>query len=291
MKATAKNTGKLLVVILFTVLGMGAKGQTHVKSAPNCVLHDAYLKETSKTKNAVSCVDCYCKVCGDKKMKEKEAKRKSEELANQKKNATPQKNTTVKTNTKTKDNEVILVAPKPKVTNTDNAEAKKNIEPKKETRIVSKKSKTVDREKIETLLNEISKVYADNKNFKHRNDFYCKFDFSGTKVTITRTDQGGSRDYTFKHTFDLADIKSIYHINQGNVSVKVANVAYEAGYFHYKEGEKDLKKADWEIDRGFAITYRNYGWGSVNYNDANDKVFDLLRQAALEAGATLEEEK
>lgn len=287
MKATAKNIGKLLVVILFTVLGMGAKAQTHVKSAPNCVLHDAYLKETSKTKNAVSCVDCYCKICGDKKMKEKEAKRKSEELANQKKNVTSQKNTTVKTNTKTKDNEVILVAPKPKVTNTDNTETKKNVEAQKETQIVSKKSKTINKEKIETLLNEISKVYADNKNFKYKYNFYCKFAFSGTKITITRTD----RDYTIKHTFDLADIKSISHINSRNVSIKVDNVIYESGYYHYKGGETDLKRADWEIDRGFPITYANHGYGNVNYNDGNDKVFDLLREAALEAGATLEEKK
>ncbi len=291
MKATAKSIGKLLMVTLITVFGMEAKAQTHVRGASNCILHDAYLKETSKTKNAVSCVDCYCKVCGDKKNKEKEAKRKAEELANEKKNSTPQKNVPVKTNTKTKDNAVILVAPTPKVSNTDNTETKKNIEPKKETRIVSKKSKTIDKEKIETLLNEIGKVYADNKNFKHKNNYYCKFAFSGTKVTITRTDMGGSRDFTFKHTFDLADIKSISHINNGLVSIKVENVAYESGYYHYNEGEKELKTADWEIDRGFPITYANYGFGNVNYNEGNDKVFNLLRQAALEAGATLEEKK
>ena len=114
-----------------------------------------------------------------------------------------------------------MVAPTPKVSNTDNTETKKKIEPKKETKIVSKKSKTIDKEKIETLLNEIGKVYADSKNFKHKNNYYCKFAFSGTKVTITRTDMGGSRDFTFKHTFDLADIKSISHINNGLVSIKV----------------------------------------------------------------------
>lgn len=112
MKTTVKNIGKLLAVILFIVFGMTAKAQSHIRSASNCILYDAYLKETSKTKNAVSCVDCYCKVCGDKKKKEKEAKRKAEELANEKKTSTSQKNTTQKTTSKTKNNEAILVAPK-----------------------------------------------------------------------------------------------------------------------------------------------------------------------------------
>lgn len=301
MRTLTKNL-MTLAVLLFAV--SFANAQTHFKAAANCILHDDYVKAASKTKNAVSCVDCYCKICGDKKAKEKEAKRKAQEitdkqkaekqkLEDQKKLAENKKKAEAERQAekqKAKDNEAILVAPTPKVSNTDNTETKKKIEPKKETKIVSKKSKTIDKEKIETLLNEIGKVYADSKNFKHKNNYYCKFAFSGTKVTITRTDMGGSRDFTFKHTFDLADIKSISHINNGLVSIKVENVAYESGYYHYKEGEKELKTADWEIDRGFPITYANYGFGNVNYNDGNDKVFNLLRQAALEAGATLHEE-
>ena len=85
MKTLAKNIGKLLTVVLFTTFGVVAKAQTHVKAAANCLLHDAYVKEASKTKNAVSCVDCYCKVCGDKKQKEKEAKLAAEKSAAEKK--------------------------------------------------------------------------------------------------------------------------------------------------------------------------------------------------------------
>ncbi|SHK55808.1 hypothetical protein [Epilithonimonas mollis] len=119
MKNNVKKNRFLLVVILFiSMFCVTVKAQSHTRSAPNCILHDAYLKETSKTKNSVSCVDCYCKVCGDKKQKEKEAKRKAEELANQKKNAVPQKNTTVKTPSKAKNEEAILVAPKSKVEKT-----------------------------------------------------------------------------------------------------------------------------------------------------------------------------
>lgn len=112
---TMKNIWKLTVVILFCTLGFNyAKAQSHVKNASNCVMYDAYLKETSKTKNAVSCVDCYCKVCGDKKQKEKVAKIKAEEAAAAKQNNTPQKKITTLT-TKTKSDEVILVAPKSKI--------------------------------------------------------------------------------------------------------------------------------------------------------------------------------
>ena len=122
-----KNIGKLLAIILFTTFGMVAKAQTHVKAAANCLLHDAYVKEASKTKNAVSCVDCYCKVCGDKKANEKEAKNKARELADkqhaekqkladekaraeQKKKAEIERAKAIQ---KAKDNEAILVAPKP----------------------------------------------------------------------------------------------------------------------------------------------------------------------------------
>ena len=116
MKSNSKNISKTVLLLFMTILGSSfAKAQTHVKGATNCILHDAYLKEASKTKNSVSCVDCYCKVCGDKKEKAKQAKLKAEETASKQKTATPQKKTTTATTTKTKSDEVILVAPKPKV--------------------------------------------------------------------------------------------------------------------------------------------------------------------------------
>ena len=78
MKSKNISSTILLLLISFLISSV-AKGQTHVKAAANCTLHAAYLKETRKTKNAVSCVDCYCKVCGDKNSKEKEAARKTDE--------------------------------------------------------------------------------------------------------------------------------------------------------------------------------------------------------------------
>lgn len=107
-----KNLGKVLVWTVCIGLGMEAKAQSHVRNAPNCMQYEAYLKETSKTKNAVSCVDCYCKACGDKKKKDKEARVKAEEQANMKKNTIPQKKVAAKTTTKAKENELVLVGPK-----------------------------------------------------------------------------------------------------------------------------------------------------------------------------------
>ena len=119
-----------IIFAFFTILNFGnLKAQTHNKAAANCIYHDDYLKTASKIKNAVSCVDCYCKICGDKKAKEKEAKKKAEEAANkqkveeqkledQKKLAENKKKLEAenqKEKQKAKDNEAILVAPKPKV--------------------------------------------------------------------------------------------------------------------------------------------------------------------------------
>ena len=114
MKPKSKNISKSVLLLFMVMLGISfAKAQTHIKGAANCILQDAYVKEASKTRNAVSCVDCYCKVCGDKKEKAKQAKLKAEETASKQKTATPPKKTTA--TTKGKSDEAILVAPKPKV--------------------------------------------------------------------------------------------------------------------------------------------------------------------------------
>lgn len=127
-----KTQIKLAFLICTTVLTHALSAQTHKKAASNCIMYDDYVKAASKTKNAVSCIDCYCKICGDKKQKEKEAKLKAAEAANKQKTSTPQKKTTATTTTKAKSNEAILVAPKPKTNKTTaivlSADDKKIIE-------------------------------------------------------------------------------------------------------------------------------------------------------------------
>ncbi len=125
MKIILKQFYNPIIFAFFTILNFGIlKAQTHNKAAANCIYHDDYLKTASKIKNAVSCVDCYCKICGDKKAKEKEAKKKAEEAAAKQKNAqviekekSNQKQIAKnKTQTgKSKDNQAVLVAPKSKV--------------------------------------------------------------------------------------------------------------------------------------------------------------------------------
>lgn len=295
MKTSAKTIEKLLIVMLFIAFGMGnIKAQTHVKSAQNCLLHDAYLKELStsknKTKNSVSCIDCYCKICGDKKQKEKEAKQKAEELAKKQKTTTPQKKTTATTAKKAKSDEAILVAPKPKVSNSVVAETKKIEEPKKEIKTISKKIKTVEKEKIEMLLNEISKLYVKNKDFKSNRDF-TKFDFSGTKITIKSIVGGGSYDYVYIYSFDLKDVK--YLTFDKVVAVKAENGDYESGHWdEFKKEGRDIVKGDWDnakisITKSADTTYTT---NIKSYEEEGKKVFELLKQAALEAGATFQEE-
>ena len=129
-KIILKQFYKPIIFTFFTILSLGnLKAQTHSKAAANCIYHDDYVKTASKTKNTVSCVDCYCKICGDKKQKEKEAKRKAQELANKQKTEKPKledqkklaenkkklEAENQKEKQKAKDNEAILVAPKPKV--------------------------------------------------------------------------------------------------------------------------------------------------------------------------------
>lgn len=111
-----KTQIKFLFLCIGLLLSNTMYAQSHNAMAENCINHDAYIKskKNDQKKGTVMCVDCYCKVCGDKKQKEKEAKIKQEEVANKQKTTIPQKKTTAKTTTKAKSDEAILVAPKPK---------------------------------------------------------------------------------------------------------------------------------------------------------------------------------
>jgi|GEM_PF-6177355 len=108
------RTKTILAAILFVIaLGVDkAQAQAHIKAAANCVYHDDYVKNS---KSKTSCVDCYCKACGDKKQQEKETKKKNEVATTKQNKATPKKKTATTTITKAKGEEVILVAPKPKI--------------------------------------------------------------------------------------------------------------------------------------------------------------------------------
>ncbi|TXI82167.1 MAG: hypothetical protein E6Q39_00160 [Crocinitomicaceae bacterium] len=296
MKTIVKQFAKTTIAALLFVMVLGAanklQAQTHVKAAANCILHDAYVKEASKKKNAVSCVDCYCKVCGDKKEKEKEAKNKARELAD-KQNAEKQKLANEKTRAdqkkkaeierakaiqNAKDNEAILVAPTPKVSTNNKKETKKVVEPKKETKTISKEIKMVDKaKKIETLLNEISNVYSDYKNFETKRQEF-KFSFSGTKITVIYT-FNPVNTIIYTYTFDLSDIKRIVYDRDGNLNIYAENVILDD--FVRSRGHKIVTMKSGEYIRA---SYER----SFDDRSGIGKIVDLLKQAALEAGATLE---
>lgn len=107
---TRRKLKPLVIGGLFTAWGLSfANAQTHNRSAGNCVLHGEYLKEMrKKAENTVSCIDCYCKVCGDKTVK------KTENVSVKPNSSEPQKKTTTPRLTKNKSEEVVLVAPKSK---------------------------------------------------------------------------------------------------------------------------------------------------------------------------------
>lgn len=294
MKIAIKNTGKLLTVVLFTVLTfVNAKAQSHNKAAANCVYHEDYLKATAKTKNAVSCVDCYCKVCGDRKEKEKQAKLKAEKTALEQKTkgATSQKNTP-KTPAKPKSNEAILVAPAPKVSSNIEKEPQTTAEPKKENKPIAEKKGVVDKNKIEMLLNEIRDMYASNKNFHMDNRILYELNFSGTKVTINKTEKAYTLDYKFyTYTFDLANIKDIRQSYYQDLGIYIqGKIDYElaSGGKIKERAEIKSKKTTEETDKIYITSADSDYRKQVVYREANNKVMALLKQAALEAGATLQ---
>jgi len=275
-----KQFCKPIIFAFFTILSLGnLKAQTHNKAAANCIYHDDYVKTASKTKNAVSCVDCYCKICGDKKQKEKEARRKAEELANKQKLEDQKKLAENKKKSesgkqKAKNNDVILVAPTHRVSTNNEKETEKVVEPKKETKVISKGTKKNDKAKIEILLSEISKVYADNKNFETKSRNF-KFSFSGTKITMIKT-YNPVNPIIDTYTFDLSDIKSIVFRDYLDIYADNTNIDQLVSSGEHRTST---------LRSGEYIS----GPKERSYDDRLEigKIVELLKQAAVEAGATL----
>lgn len=242
-----------------------AKAQTHIKVAANCILHDAYVKEASKTKNAVSCVDCYCKVCGDKKEKAKQAKLKAEETASKQKTATPQKKTT--TTTKAKSDEAILVAPKPKVEK--NTTAKLSVEDEK---IIDIYNNRKDKEKL---------IVAYCKNDCLVKLQYPEVVTNSGRIFLRQFDNSAN-NYTFtvlKDNFNL-NSKFSYTSYEGELSEEFKDFGLISITF------ENNQKIFWEdiVDLNGNCVFSNTEYFDVRY-DKDSKTFKLEKQGTGLYGA------
>lgn len=156
------------IKIFFLLIGISVSSllyaqDGHLKCAPGCV----YAQQL-QGKNTVSCIDRVCSICHEKKEKERKEKIEAEKLAAQKraqqaeqrkqqqtKLIADQKKQVAIQRQKAKENELVLVAPTPKVDN-------------KKTQILSKE----DREILELVKTNdiVIKGYAKFRNEKNNDD-------------------------------------------------------------------------------------------------------------------------
>lgn len=133
MPMNSRKIAVAAIVLITTFLAGKVQAQGHTKMAPNCVYAKDYYASLPKNSKSpyVSCIDCYCKACGEKQAKEREQRQREEKLAIEKrtqeaekrrqeqvKNTQEQKKQLALQRQKSKDNQVVLVAPKSKVSNT-----------------------------------------------------------------------------------------------------------------------------------------------------------------------------
>mgnify|MGYP003574950005 CR=1 FL=1 len=126
-KVTGKILMSALAMLFLLVLHAGnAFAQSHNRAAKNCLFHDDYLKATKDKKNSVACVDCFCKVCGNKKEIARKQKLERERLASDQKHKADEQGRKLEyskgvsekqrqaelARKKAKENDVVVVAPR-----------------------------------------------------------------------------------------------------------------------------------------------------------------------------------
>lgn len=218
---------KYLVVLLVTMTFIQLKAQSgHVTCVPYCELFS-----TVKIKNSVSCIDGLCSICLKKKEEARKKYQEQEKLAAEKRvrddekrkqeyavAVEQQKKALVVMRQKQKENEMILVAPKPKVDNTPapakqlitlNARDKEILELSKTKRVFATflSGREYFNEQWGEYPTPVIKVYyEENKQYTVLKNLELKTTVPYKKVSMSGLDNGY---FNAKFDEDIADLVSI----------------------------------------------------------------------------------